>query len=482
MSKRTVDNHDELDEIDFDVDNQDIDDLPIHSDINLTDPDKVKQENVVYYNHRKYAAGLLWLAGHDIDENQNIKDKATLAKADFYCSRVFVQQTGYGFLKSGHRWGMPSIAAIAADALIGEWHGVFRAEDRWLYIAVHSDTIAPEGDQLFMTEEAAYNHFLAEADKFKWPKSYVPSHWKIKDSDAEIHISQLLEGIDPAILKPVNADGVFGGKANKTFAYILGFILAAFFILFVFSRSFFDILLPTRIADPLRSFEINSLVALPPEEPEPLSDPIQNLLQNARMTSPMRNIKACIENFDTLMVSIPGWNINQMQCRGNIVDATWRRTIGSLDDLRNYVDQFPFRVNTTYGSSGNFLASTTINDFNDLNNPLQLSERQNAILLLNRRFTGLGTLRVGDVPPMSDAYFRLTQTDEVVRPLNVNDLPSLKVTFQTDISPITIKENFNIPGLKLNSIQWRISQNQWLYDMQIYLYPENYKIPENNEE
>lgn len=479
MSENTEDKHDELDDIDFDVNSHDLSALPLHSDEHLTDPERGYHENVLYYNNKKYAAGLLWLASSDIEDTQTIKDKAKLCGADFYCTRLFVQQTGYGFLKKGHRWGMPSIAAIAADALVGEWHGVFRAEDRWLYVAVHADNIAPEGDKIFMTEEEAYNHFLVESEKFKWPKAYAPSNWKLKNNDGEIHIEQVLEGMEPAILKHANSDAVFSGKANKTLAIIAGVILFILLTLLMFSKSFVNFIVPPRIDDPVRDFEINALVALPPEEPEPLADPVQNLLQTTQLIAPMQFIKACMENFDVLMVSLPGWDIDRMRCRGNVVDALWQGRIGSLDDLRNYIDQFPFRVNKTYGSSGNFLASTTISSYSELSTSLELSERQNALLLLNQRFSGLGALSVADIAPSTDYYARMTQTQEITRPLNLQDVPSLKAVLRTNVSPIKIKENFNIPGLKLNVVEWNLAQNGWFYDMQIYLYPENYKIPEN---
>ena len=484
MSRRPTDLEKELENIGFDVEDDNYD--PIMDDEidnQLVDLEKGNQESILYYNNKKYAAGLVWLTENDVEDPELPRDRAKTISADFYCSRTFVPQSGFGFLKSGHRWGMPSIAAMAADALVGEWHGVFRADNRWLYVAVHADNIAPDGDILFLTENEAYNHFVAESARFKWPKSYIPIDWDIKHSDGEIHIEQIIEGMDPVILKPANSNAVFSGKSNKNIILLCASVFIGLILIFAMAKPLVSAFIPDRIADPTQNIEINNLVVLPPEEAAPETDPVTYLLERAQIPSPIKVLQSCMENFDSLMISIPGWNINKMRCRNNIVESIWSSGVGSLEILRSYIDQFPFRVNKTYGSNGEFLASTTINNFNDLNRNLELSQRQHVLLLLNRRFGGLGALQVRDVLPASYnkpnvRNIKNSDGQEEVQ-LSINDLPSLKAVLKTNISPIPIKENFNIPGLKFNGIEWDLTNNQWIYDMQIFLYPPNYKLPRN---
>src|SRR5690606_25551434 len=111
-----------------------------------------------------------------------LNERIQKTKADFYCHRMHVaQQQGFGWLDKGHRRGMPVAAAMVADQLVGEWHGVFEADNGWWYVQVRSDTITPNGDRFFVSEEDAFHVFQEEAQKNIWPHSYAPEHWRLTD-------------------------------------------------------------------------------------------------------------------------------------------------------------------------------------------------------------------------------------------------------------------------------------------------------------
>ena len=134
-----------------------------------------KEEGVLLHNGRRFAVGLTWLVADDEIDTKLARERAKKLESDFYALRstVAVQQ-GFGFLAMGHRAGMPSAASLASDILVGEWHGVFTADNGWWYTAVHADSIAPDGDIFFFSEEQAFQHFQEQAANYKWPRTYVP--------------------------------------------------------------------------------------------------------------------------------------------------------------------------------------------------------------------------------------------------------------------------------------------------------------------
>jgi len=441
---------------------------------------------VLIFNEKLYAAGLTWLTAQEFEEDGSVYKKAQAISADFYCTRSFIEQNGFGTLKLKHKMGMPSAAAMAADALIGEWHGVFVADNGWLYVAVHSDTIAPEGDLFFLSEEEAYNHFIHEAENYKWPKTYVPEAWNVKTNDGEIGLDKIVEDVESTTLKPANLNAFFGSAANKSLALISLCIAVGFILLLMFSQSLMTSIVPQRAEAPSQQLNISDALSVPPKEPIFRKDPLEALLETKSLPTPSKMIGACIENFDQLMVSIPGWDINQMRCRGNLVEAIWQRGVGNLETLRNNVDQFPFGISRTYGANGNFLASRIIPGTASFNEGLRLSTRGNALTRIDNRFGSLGNLGVRDIAPKTEqvdprrgARQQNETEEDAFKPITLDDLPSLGVTLKTDVSPKEILNNFNYPGLKLNLIEWNIRNGNWLYDMQVYLYPEDY-LPNQN--
>ncbi len=464
----------------LDLENKGPDELHSYPDDLLT-----KNGNgILIYNDKKFAVGLTWLTSSEFEDNSSVYKKAKDINCDFYCSRTFVSQNGFGTIKLKHKMGMESAAATAADALVGEWHGVFAADNGWHYVAVHSDNIAPEGDLFFLSEEEAYNHFVNEAKKYKWPKTYVLESWNIENNDGQIDFSQLIEDISSTTLKPANLNAFFGSAANKSLAIISILCIGGFLALMFLSQSLFNQIIPERASAPSARIDISDALTVPPQEPVFKADPVQELINKTPITNSAVFVGLCLESFDELMVSIPGWSLDTMKCRGNLVEATWRRGIGSLETLRDNVDQFPAGVSKTYGSSGNFLASKIISGLNSYDEQLVLYSREETLVNINNLYSGIGSLQVKDIAPMANANNqrrnqRGSRQNELItdenQELTLQNLPALSVVLKSDISPIIIKKNFDYPGLKINVIEWDLKNGDWTYDMQVYLYPDNYK-------
>jgi len=499
MPRRPIDNDDEID-FGFDETEMDIiDDIDIDIDEDA-DGDSMDFENgfdvdktnlgdgVLVFNGRKYAVGLVWLTNEEEAEANVVYKRAKSIKADFFCARSFVSQNGFGYLSRGHRMGMASAAAMAADVLVGEWHAVFAAENGWFYVAVHADTIAPDGDRFFESEEDAYNYFLDKASSYKWPKTYVPEVWDIKNNDGEISLDRILDDVASTSLKPANLDAIFSGKRNKSIAFV-GFL---FFVGLIFLSFFAQTLLPNLVPEQRGitgpNIEVGDLLSVPPQEPVQKEDPLLMALENFLLPKPDAVVDACIVAFEDLMISLPGWNLTTMRCRNTLVEALWKQETGTLETIKNYVNQFPFGVNRTYGAQGDFLASRIMGNLSQYNERVKLAGREQVLLAVNNRFGKIGRLEVQDIVPLAEQIQRgdsvrgsrrlaATQNrnddnaDNGV--MTIQDLPSLSVVFTTTSAPLLLQGYFNIPGLRFNYIEWSVHNKQWVYDMQIYLLPQD---------
>ena len=444
-------------------------------------------DGVLIFNGRKYATGLTWLTVEEEAESNVVYKRAKSINADFFCTRSFVSQNGFGYLSKGHRMGMASAAAMAADVLVGEWHAVLSAENGWFYVAVHADTIAPDGDRFFESEEEAYNFFLEKAASYKWPKTYVPDAWDVKNNDGEISLDRILDDVSSTSLKPANLDAIFSGKRNKSIAFVGGLFFLGLVVLSFFAQTLLPNLVPEQqnIAGP--EIEVSDLLSVPPQEPVKKEDPLLMALENFLLPKPSAAIDACMAAFEDLMISLPGWKLTTMRCRNTLVEAVWQQETGTLETIKNYVDQFPFGVNRTYGAQGDFLASRILGNLSQYNERVKLAGREQVLLAVNNRFGKIGRLEVQDIVPLAEQIQRgdsvrgsrrlaaqnqnEDKADDDV--MTIQDLPSLSVKFSTTSAPLLLQGYFNIPGLRFNFIEWSVYNKQWVYDMQIYLLPQD---------
>lgn len=474
----------EDDDLSFDLDDADLDENLDADDLVLNEITNHQGSGVLVYNGRKYAVGMIWLITDDEAEKGLIYKRSGVLRADFFCTRSFVSQTGFGFLSKGHRMGMPSAAAMAADALVGEWHAVFAAENGWHYVAVHADTIAPDGDLFFESEEEAYNFFLEQAARYQWPKTYAPDAWNVAGNDGEIPLDKILNDVPTTTLKPANIDGVFSGKRNKHIAFIGLAMFVVLFLFSIFAQQLLPSLVPEQAQIPGPVVEVADMLTAPPLEPTKKEDPLMLALENFALPRPSRVIEMCIEGFSDLTVSLPGWNLSTMRCRNSMVEAIWAQESGTLESIKAYIDQFPFGVSRTYGARGDFLASRVMTNLSQHNEKVQLADREQVLLAINNRFGNLGRLEVKDIVPLADQMQRGQnvrgakrlsggKTEEKPDVLTIQDLPSLSVIFNTETAPPLIQDYFNIPGLRFNYIEWNVYNRRWIYDMQIYLLPQD---------
>ncbi len=426
-----------------------------------------ENSGILMFKDKRYAVGMTWLTCESISDSSMLNERSKKLDADFYVLRSsLTNQQGFGYLYKGHKIGMPSGAAIAADSLVGEWHGVFAADNCWWYLAVHADAIAPDGDRIFFSEEDAYKHFVKKNKDYKWPRSYAPAAWNLPEVGEEIPIDKLLEASDaPYTLRPSKLDAVFGGKRNKNLA-----LFAA--LLFLIATIIFALLPSVMNQGPALSSKpkitvtgpVPDIIAPPPRE-MPSDNSIAINFSGLQLPLPSSVIRSCLHAFDRIVHPVPGWQLQSVQCDGTFAEATWRKGGGGLGMIKDALEQFPDEASKQFSGTNEFRVRLTLDKSGHIIRTVNVISRDRAILLLDQRFSDDGQMRVSHQkpqPPQQRNTARIPTNDPPPAPP-----PYLDIDFVTETPPSSLMSLFDLPGLRLQNIIWDVRNRNWTYQSKL---------------
>ena len=416
-------------------------------------PDEDDSPGVLEYQDRKYAVGLLWLITGEDEKKTLRRRRIKKAQADFYCLRSHVsKQIGFGWLGKGHRRNMPVAATIVADQLVGEWHGVFQADNGWWYMQVHSDAIAPNGDRFFTAESDAYAVFQENLTKHNWSHSYAPVHWNIVESSREMTLARLLDDLPSVTLQPTNFDAALGGAQNRNLLVVA--LFTAFLLViaaYVFSNLW---------SGP------DQVISAPKSTPIPTLEPPKRDI--VELPSPLQVIAQCQEASEALFKPLPGWTLETLTCSETQASVMW-----DYDERHGSLAQDGLRAAPTDGTvtlQGNMV----IVKKNLQRPPLLVQDNlltpPAAVLELQRVLGQLGTLAIKPVtpPPASPPPQRMLAKD-APKPAPVQPRPYLDVDFKTQEAPQDMARYINLNGLQLISMVWDIQKGIWTYKIKVML-------------
>lgn len=430
-----------------------------------------KQRGILRVGDKSYAASLTWLtADLDISGQKLMKQRATKLEADFSCVRnTIASQHGFGFLSLGHRQGLPAAAAIAADILVGDWHGVFRSDNGWWYVAVHSDNISPDGDKLFFSEEEAYSHFMEQSSAINWPRSYAPETWNIEDVVPAIPLDRLLDDLTQApVLRANNSDALFGGRKRRNFVLFLGLLG----MIFLFTAA----ILPSLVskAKERRQQTVQPEIVAPAiiKPPPKVADKqVIGFAGTLTLPQPSDVVNICAQGLSRIVEPLPGWELKSARCNAGIgnqvvVEASWNKRIGSLDMIKQYLAEFPVSVSVQYDGERVVTANFRLGDLQKISRTLNVLKRGSQISILYDRFGGIGKMQISDVipPPPQQPRLGNPMALEEVPP---QQPPYLKMTLETKTPPRVISSYFDVPGLKLQTMTWSLQKKSWTYQAEI---------------
>jgi hypothetical protein len=439
---------------------------------NVPSAQQKKQRGVLLVDDKKFAVSLTWLtADLDLGGAKLIKQRAGKLRADYTCVRnTIAGQHGFGFLSLGHRMNMPAAAAVAADILVGDWHGVFKGDNGWWYVAVRSDNISPDGDRFFFSEEEAYTHFMEQVNAQSWPRSYAPETWNIEDAVPAIPLERLLDDLTQApILKATNADAIFGGRKRRNFVFFIG-ILA---FVFLFTAAVLPGLASKareKRATTVQPVIVAPAVIKPP--PKVVTKQTTGFAGTLSLPKPSNVVQLCAQGFSKIIEPLPGWELNSATCNagvGNqiVVDAVWKRKVGSLELIKQYLAAFPVSVAVNYDGDATVTVSFRLGDLNKLSKTLNVLKRGEQISVLYDRFGGIGRLELSDVIPPPPQQQRLGNPLASAEEPPPQLPPYLKMVLLTRTPPQVLASYFDVPGLKLQNITWSIQKKAWTYTAEI---------------
>jgi hypothetical protein len=428
----------------------------------LIAPKRIQNEEtatpgVLSYNGRSYAVGLLWFTVQEDTAKEILKQRISKSHADFYCLRSHVsQQQGFGWLNKGHRRGMLAAAAMIADQLVGEWHGVFEAENGWWYVQVRSDTITPNGDRFFKSEEEAYHVFQEEAVKNIWPHSYAPEKWHLGDaSTRELKLANMLDSLSTTALMPANLTASFGSAAVRNLVFGG---LAMVFLLMIFVA-------------------VNSLMTQPvvvPPSPVPIRKVLKPLVdpnsQANQSVSPQQLLQQCGDAAGQLYISLPGWESKTFTCTNGKASMVWQQRNGTLSDAKTYgMKQWPQTASVTF-TNHQMNVVTSLGNLPKLERS-ELVTQEIALLYLEQNMQPLGAIQVKPVvppPPVPPRQYPGNTTS----PPPVVPVPSyLEIVFTSGFGPEKISPLLTAPALELTQVQWDIKLAQWQYKLKWTIQP-----------
>lgn len=453
-------------------------------------------EGVLLFDNKKYAVGLTWLIANEDGDTDLALKRAKDFSADFYTMRQnVVPQQGFGYLGKGHRLNMPALASVAADVLVGEWHGIFTADNGWWYVAVHADNIAPDGDLFFASEEAAYNHFIVQSEAYRWPRTHAPESWNIPESSGEISLAKMLAEATPPTLKPVTLDAIFSGKRNKNLAIGAGLVILGLVVVSLLGQQVLPTLVPEQAQIPAPHLELSDDIQAPPQEVQEVAK--DESLSNIELPLPSAMVDECLRGFSSISMALPGWSLSTLRCKDSFVEGAWMRQIGGFDTIEPYLSRFPEGVNKAFPDANTLIATRRAGAKKDPAPTGTLYERNHAIISLNRRFGSLGQLEVREVvPPASQqlvqgidmmqqqsgfgtAMGQQPKLPEGVRPLTRDDLPYMSVVLNSRTPPNLIRDYFNMPGMVLLTVEQDVPTGSWKYEAKLIPQPEQRLLEAN---
>lgn len=478
--------------LDFEVDDP-LDSIQESAHVETNTSDQPAGTGVLVYEGKRYAVGLNWLVGDDSGSNVLALKRAKDFGADFYCMRSnVVSQHGFGSLDKGHRINMPALASVVADVFVGEWHGVFVAENGWWYLAVHSDNIAPDGDLFFTNEEEAYNFFVEQSKAHRWPRSYAPIGWNLSDATSEIPLNKVIGEATPPVLKPVTIDAIFSGRTNRNVAAAAGLLLFILLVLGMIGQQFLPSLIPNRLQVPGPNVNVADILQAPPQEPVLIAEQETANLLVASAVSPVDFIQACMNGLSDISIGLPGWTLRSVRCRENFAEATYGRSSGSSDLALPYLQDLSKSITYRQTPEGGIIIQQpiTLTTYPKENNPLM--DKAAVTRVVNSRFADMGTLDVRENTPV--AAQQLLQGIEIIQqrgndsvlqngpkiePLAFKDLPFMSLIVSTRMPPNMLAPYFKVPGLMMDELEGALTTGQWKYTFRIVPKPDQRLLDAN---
>jgi hypothetical protein len=414
---------------------------------------------VVTVGKRAYASGLTWENSPSGRVSQAAKEAAKQSSqpADFYAVRAGtktgrIPQFGLSFGdSSGHKTGLPSLAACLANQQPGSWAGAFRLREGVGLVVVRDDLIVPDGDVFFADETEARDRLLQEMSIGGLLRVYAPENWGVPGAD-NMPLSLLLNDRADVRLVAVTIPKqalVIGGAAAALLLLVMGI---GWYIQNEKAKD--EALRLAReqaLADQLLALKQKTSPELPEDKADyPKPDP-----KWQKEPKPLEFIEACRVALSQVQYVVQGWNSSGFKCDKGGVSLRWSRSSG--------ISQPPPQsfINDAANSAGQNVALPMLKPRGPekLWDPEQITRRY-----LLQNWPGTISRAPDDPPPPRPANFQGTW--------NPPPAPWIKRSFTLSVPvlPWTIRDFLgDVPGVIISSMSYSGGLNgTWSIEGVIY--------------
>jgi len=415
-----------------------------------------------------YAVGLFWQTAEDaksVRKEAQEAAKQELSPPEFFVMREgAVPQWAIGWAAQGHRSKMPAAAACLAEALAGNWIGVFRVDSRWWFVMSRREAIMPDGDVIFDDQDDCRVRFESEILRGGWDRIFAPDGWGSNvDSTA---LEELLNGnVEPRLS---HLQGVMSRLPMSAKIMIAAGVLAVVAAGYVGKTVMDGVAERKRVEEEARQQEMLRRL----EQERALAEMERNRLENQkpidmvdrvweRRPLPELVMKACDDVLRQIMVDVPSWSLTGMSCADAGAAAVWRRDDGgTIAGARYILDRMGGAVdadgNVAQLTKGYASLEPRVSQKAWKIADIQLRVRQ--MFQEMQLGAGLNVEPRTGMPPDED-------------PLNPRPRPpsSLVITYSSPLPPTAWAEIWSkFPGFVFEAAAFNIGGTQWSYQGRIY--------------
>lgn len=429
--------------------------------------------------NRDYAVGLFWQVATSMAPAQIQREAVLFAQKlaqphKYVCVKPFgIKQYGLGASK--HHYNPKSISAAATAAenvpATRSFLGVWKIKGGFWLCALRAGAIHPNGDKIFVNEEAARQAFLHNLELDEWNQIIAPASWGIDSAD-EISLESFFR-------KPGTGRVIVIGDSNRR---IMAMAASALLLLgggyFAFNY--------TSAADGwFRGIDTSVLEELPVPTPVRKKVEFEEVQSWRYIPVNSRTHNQCMHSVRDFYKQIPGWSVSTIECDAveGVFTSTWSRYSGGTARM---FDQYSrhYRSNgsmpydeRSFGGSGQSAVLTRQWRIDEEEN-IAASEPQ---LSLEEAEVHLWTLQQSTG---IDLNIRRDSVDPRIvyppRGYTVLNGRGLRFTLSTNLDPAKMFRNlYKIPGSVIYKITYQKERNLWRVEGFIHQKEEGGKTEES---
>lgn len=423
---------------------------------------------VISVGDTAYAVGLFWQTAEDAKSVR--REAIEAAKQELTSPEFFVMREGnvaqwaIGWAGQGHRNKMPVGAACLADALAGNWIGIFKVDSRWWFVMARREAILPDGDVLFDDEDDCRIRFESEISRGGWDRIFAPANWGVAADSTPLE--ELLEGhVEP---KLSHLQGMLSRMPLSAKIMIAAGVMAVLVAGYV-GKTVLDSMAEKKRIEAEKERQA-MLVQLEQERQQ--AELERQRLQNQKPVDlvdrvweakplPEKLFAACADALRATTIELPGWTMTQMSCdqSGSIVN--WVREEGSTVAAARYVLD---PLNGSVSGDGNNAQLTK--SFGNLEP--RNSQKAWKLPDVNMRLTQMFQEMLLQATVTTEARVQLPPDED---PLHPRPRPpaSVIIHYNSQLPPeawLDIWSKF--PGFVFETASIRIGAKEWEYQGRIY--------------